>query len=138
MRNQAHLMILSKNKNVRLARLTAAAFASELDFTINEIEEIKVAVSEVVTNCIIHGYPDREDKIDINMVIINNSLEITVTDYGVGIKDIEKVLQPSDTTKIQHMGLASIDSFMDNIEIESDENVGTIVTMDKVPKQIKK
>lgn len=140
MRNQAYLTFLSKSKNVGLARITAATFASELDFTLNEIEEIKVAVSEAVTNCIIHGYPNKEDKIEMKMKIEEDELTIIVTDYGVGIPDIEAVLEPSFSTKDKHMGLglAFIDSFMDDFDLESEENGGTIVTMKKIPERIKK
>ena len=139
MPNQAHLTIDAKSKNVGLARLTVATFASELDFNLNEIEEIKVAVSEAVTNSIIHGYPDREDKVDIDMKVKDDELIIVVTDYGVGIKDIEAVLKPSYTTKDQHMGLglAFIDSFMDDFNLESELNGGTIVTMKKTPERLK-
>ena len=137
--NKAHLSLLSKSKNVGLARLTVATFASELEFTLNEIEEIKVAVSEAVTNSIIHGYPDKEDKIDIKMEIEDKKIKIVVTDYGVGIPDIDAVLQPSYSTKEQHMGLglAFIDSFMDDFNLESEVNGGTVVTMLKVPERYK-
>ena len=140
MPNKAHLTIQAKSKNVGLARLTVATFASELDFNLNEIEEIKVAVSEAVTNSIIHGYPDRDDKIDIKMKIEEDELTVVVTDYGVGISDVEAVLQPSYTTKDQHMGLglAFIDSFMDDFNLESEINGGTIVTMLKTPEKLKK
>ena len=97
--NKAELTILSKSKNIGLARLTVATFASELDFTINELEEIKVAVSEAVTNSIIHGYPAREEKIEIRMKIENGQLILEVEDYGTGIEDIEAVLQPSYSTR---------------------------------------
>ncbi|MFW6270735.1 MAG: anti-sigma F factor [Bacillota bacterium] len=139
MHNRAYLTILSKSKNVGLARLAVATFASELDFSLNEIEEIKVAVSEAVTNCIIHGYPDKEDKIEVKMIIKDNELTIVVTDYGVGIPDIDAVLEPSFSTKDKHMGLglAFIDSFMDDFELESEVNGGTIVTMKKIPERIK-
>ncbi|MDI3546676.1 MAG: hypothetical protein PWR10_328 [Halanaerobiales bacterium] len=138
MNNQAHLTILSKSSNVGLARITAATFASELDFTLSELEEIKVAVSEAVTNCIIHGYPFEEGLIDISLKIDNNKLIIKVTDKGVGIEDVEAVLQPSYSTKDDHMGLglAFIDSFMDEFKLESEVNKGTTVTMVKIPQQL--
>ncbi|ACL69458.1 anti-sigma F factor [Halothermothrix orenii] len=143
MRNQAHLKLLSKSSNVGLARVAVATFASELDFTLNELEEIKVAVSEAVTNCIIHGYPMKEGTIDIEMEITGDKLTVIVTDYGVGIEDVEAVLRPSFTTKDEHMGLglAFIDSFMDDFKLESELNKGTRVIMVKVPeryKQVKK
>ncbi|MFW5985183.1 MAG: anti-sigma F factor [Halanaerobiaceae bacterium] len=135
--NKASLVILSKSENVGLARLTVATFASELDFTLNELEEIKVAVSEAVTNSIIHGYPGpkQESEIEIRLTINNGQLEIEVEDYGVGIADLEAVLQPSFSTKDQHMGLglAFIDSFMDDFRIESELKQGTCVWMKKRP-----
>ena len=139
MQNRAFLKIISKSKNIGLARIAVATFASELDFTLNEIEEIKVAVSEAVTNCIIHGYPENEDRIEILMEIRDETLFVQVTDYGVGIPDIDAVLQPSFTTKDQHMGLglAFIDSFMDDFEIKSTVNQGTTVSMEKQPERIK-
>ncbi len=139
MQNRAFLKIISKSKNIGLARIAVATFASELDFTLNEIEEIKVAVSEAVTNCIIHGYPENEDQIEILMEISDETLFVQVTDYGVGIPDIDAVLQPSFTTKDQHMGLglAFIDSFMDDFEIKSTVKQGTTVSMEKQPERIK-
>ncbi len=140
LRNQAHLTILSHSENVGLTRLTVATFASELNFTLNELEEIKVAVSEAVTNCIIHGYPQEEGKIEIEMSIEDEQLLVIITDYGIGIEDVEAVLKPSYTTKDEHMGLglAFIDSFMDDFKLESDINKGTVVTMNKIPEQSKK
>ncbi len=140
MDNQVQLTVLSKSKNIGLARLTVSTFASELDFTLNELEEIKVAVSEAVTNSVIHGYPHNVGKIDIKMEIEDGKLDVIIVDYGVGIADLEAVLQPSYSTKEEHMGLgfAFIDSFMDNFEVESEENKGTSVLMTKIPERLKK
>ncbi len=140
MDNQVQLILISKSKNIGLARLTVATFASEIDFTLNELEEIKVAVSEAVTNSIIHGYPKKTGKIEINMKIDNKSLEVRVIDYGVGIADLETVLQPSYSTKKEHMGLgfAFIEAFMDNFEVESEQGKGTSVIMQKTPERYKK
>ncbi|MFW6035571.1 MAG: anti-sigma F factor [Halanaerobiales bacterium] len=139
MQNKAHLTILGKSGNVGLARLTVATFASELDFNLNELEEIKVAVSEAVTNCIIHAYPIEEGIIDIELKIIDNKLFIKITDSGIGIDDIEAVLEPSYSTKEDHMGLglAFIDSFMDKFELLSNLDEGTTVKMMKIPEQHK-
>ncbi|MEJ6951006.1 anti-sigma F factor [Natronospora cellulosivora (SeqCode)] len=140
MDNNAHLTILGKSSNVGLARLSVATFASELDFTLNELEEIKVAISEAVTNCIIHAYPLEEGTIDIDLEINDNKLIIEITDQGVGIEDIEAVRQPSYSTKEEHMGLglAFIDSFMDEFEIKSSPDKGTRLKMLKIPEQVKK
>ncbi len=139
MRNKAYLTVLSNSSNVGLARITVATFASELDFTLSELEEIKVAVSEAVTNSIIHGYPLEEGKIEIEMEIKNEQLNISIIDHGVGIEDVEAVLQPTYSTKEDHMGLglAFIDSFMDEFELQSDVNKGTFLTMTKVPERYK-
>ncbi len=139
MDNHAHITILSKNNNVGLARLSVATFASELDFTLNEIEEIKVAISEAVTNCIIHAYPFEEGLISIGLKIVENKLIIVIEDNGVGIEDIDAVLQPAYSTKDDHMGLglAFIDSFMDEFTIDSNRDSGTVLTMAKVPEKHK-
>lgn len=139
MSNQAHLSILGKSSNVGLARIAAATFASELDFTLSELEEIKVAVSEAVTNCIIHAYPLTEGMIEIDFKIVDERLMIAIADRGVGINDVDAVLQPSYSTKEGHMGLglAFIDSFMDEFVLESEINKGTVVNMIKVPEKLK-
>ena len=139
MGNQAHLTIAGKSNNVGLARITAATFASELDFTLSELEEIKVAVSEAVTNCIIHAYPLEDGIIKIELEIAENQLIMIITDQGIGIENIDEVLQPSYTTKEDHMGLglAFIDSFMDSFTLESNPDQGTTVKMIKIPEQVK-
>lgn len=139
MTNRAHLTLISRSKNIGLARLTVATFASELDFTLNELEEIKVAISEAVTNCVIHAYPGKTGTIDIDMLIDNDQLSVNVTDQGIGIADIEMVLQPSYSSKEEHMGLgfAFIESFMDSFELESEVDRGTKVKMVKTPERIK-
>lgn len=140
MHNKAHLTIQGKSCNVGLARLTVSIFASELEFTLNELEEIKVAVSEAVTNCIIHAYPLEEGIIDIDLEIEQDKLIIVISDTGVGIKDVNAVLQPSYTTKEDHMGLglAFIDSFMDDFNLESKVNEGTTIRMVKSPEKERK
>lgn len=140
MENEAELKFISKSENVGLARIAAATFASELEFTLSELEEIKVAVSEAVSNSMIHGYPDKAGKIEIKLKINENQLEIIVTDYGVGISNVDAVLQPSYTTKDEHMGLglAFIDSFMDTFELDSNLEEGTVLTMIKSPEKTRK
>src|SRR6056297_2877684 len=114
MDNQAQLTILSKSKNIGLARIAVSTFASEIDFTLNELEEIKVAVSEAVTNSVIHGYAHSKGNIIMKMEIEDKKLQVVVIDHGIGIADLEAVLQPSYSTKEEHMGLgfAFIESFM--------------------------
>ena len=139
LKNKAHLSILSNSSNIGLSRIAVATFASELDFTLSELEEIKVAISEAVTNSIIHGYPDKFGDIDIDMKINENVLEVSVADYGVGIKDVDEVLKPSYSTLDGHMGLglAFIDSFMDDFELDSELEKGTVIIMRKSPEQLK-
>ncbi|QTL98482.1 anti-sigma F factor [Iocasia frigidifontis] len=139
MHNKAHLTLLGKSSNVGLARITTATFASELDFTLSELEEIKVAVSEAVTNCIIHAYPMDEGIIELDLEIEDCKLIIIIKDQGIGIKDIEAVLQPSYSTKEEHMGLglAFIDSFMDEFKLISEIDEGTTLRMIKIPEQLK-
>lgn len=138
MSNQAFLSIASKSENVGLARIAVATFASNLDFTLSEIEEIKVAVSEAVTNSIIHGYAGNDGNVEIYMEIGDNSLVVKIIDYGIGISDIDSVLQPSYSTKENHMGLglAFIDSFMDDFEIDSNVDNGTKIIMRKSPESV--
>ncbi len=139
LRNKAFLSILSKSENVGLARIAVATFSSNLDFTLSEIEEIKVAISEAVTNCIIHGYPENDGKIDISMQIDEeDTLIVEIIDYGIGISDVDAVLQPSYSTKENHMGLglAFIDSFMDDFKLDSSIDQGTIIIMKKRPEAI--
>ena len=138
LRNKSFLSILSKSENVGLARIAVATFSSNLDFTLSEIEEIKVAISEAVTNCIIHGYPENEGKIDISMQIDEDILIVEIVDYGIGISDVNAVLQPSYSTKENHMGLglAFIDSFMDDFKLDSSIDQGTIIIMKKRPEAI--
>ena len=138
MRNKAFLSIISKSENVGLARIAVATFSSNLDFTLSEIEEIKVAVSEAVTNSIIHGYPEEDGKVDISMEIENETLILEIVDYGIGISDVDSVLQPSYSTKENHMGLglAFIDSFMDDFDLDSSIDDGTIIVMKKSPESV--
>ena len=140
MTNKAFLTLLSKSENIGLARIAVATFSSNLDFTLSEIEEIKVAVSEAVTNCIIHAYEENKGEIEIIMELNEDELSIEISDYGKGIADIEAVLQPSFSTKEEHMGLglAFIDSFMDDFEINSKVNKGKTIIMKKCHKDLKK
>lgn len=133
-RNQISLEVRSLPENVGLARLTVAAFASQLDFTISEIEEIKVAVSEAVSNAVIHGYEGKEDQtVRIVAAIEGDTLEITVEDRGRGIEDVALARQPSYSTDPERMGLGFVfmESFMDTLDVQSEVNEGTRVRMTK-------
>ena len=131
--NSATLKFLSKSANEGFARASAAAFAAQLDPTLDELGDIKTAVSEAVTNCIVHAYPDSIGTITMKMRIFDdNSLEITIKDGGIGIPDIEKALTPLFTTggdDRSGMGFTIMDSFMDKLKVKSAPNRGTTVTM---------
>ena len=136
--NEMTLELMSKSNNEAFARIAVAAFASSLDPTIEEIADIKTAVSEAVTNCIIHGYEDFTGIIKIHSVIQDNSIIIEISDRGKGIEDIETAKEPLYTSKPNlersGMGFTIMQSFMDELEVESVLNLGTKVTMKKVIK----
>ena len=123
----------SRSANEGFARASAAAFAAQLDPTLDELGDIKTAVSEAVTNCIVHAYPDSIGTITMKMRIFeDNSLEITIKDAGIGIPDIEKALTPLFTTggdDRSGMGFTIMGSFMDKLKVKSVPNRGTTVTM---------
>ena len=136
--NEMTLELMSKSNNEAFARIAVAAFASSLDPTIEEIADIKTAVSEAVTNCIIHGYEDSTGIIKIHSVIQGNSIIIEISDRGKGIEDIETAKEPLYTSKPNlersGMGFTIMQSFMDELEVESVLSLGTKVTMKKVIK----
>lgn len=134
--NKMELKILSKSSNESFARVAVAAFASQLDLNIEDIADIKTAVSEAVTNCIIHAYDTSEGIITIEAKLTNNSLEIEVSDRGKGIENIELAREPLYTTKPDlersGMGFTIMDSFMDELKVESIVGLGTKVSMKKI------
>ena len=133
--NEMKLEFLSKSSNEAFARITVAAFAAQLDPTIEELADIKTAVSEAVTNAIIHGYEKRKGTVKIRCQIINEELIIEISDNGQGIENVELAKQPLYTTKPNlersGMGFTIMESFMDEVEIESIVGMGTKVTMKK-------
>ncbi len=133
--NEMKLEFLSKSSNEAFARITVAAFAAQLDPTIEELADIKTAVSEAVTNAIIHGYEEKKGLVKIRCQIINEELIIEIADNGQGIENIELAKQPLYTTKPNlersGMGFTIMESFMDEVEIESIVGMGTKVTMKK-------
>ena len=134
--NKMELKILSKSSNESFARVAVAAFASQLDLNIEDIADIKTAVSEAVTNCIIHAYDTSEGIITIEAKLTNNSLEIEVSDRGKGIENIELAREPLYTTKPDlersGMGFTIMESFMDELKVESIVGLGTKVSMKKI------
>lgn len=137
--NEMKLEFVSKSNNEAFARITVAAFASQLDPTIEEIADIKTAVSEAVTNAIIHAYEDTEGIVKVEAKLLDNTIEIEVSDAGKGIEDIEMAKQPLFTSKPDlersGMGFTIMDSFMDDMKIESVVGLGTKVTMKKIIKK---
>ncbi len=136
--NEMKLEFSSKSNNESFARITVAAFATQLDPTVEELADIKTAVSEAVTNCIIHGYEDKEGIIKIECRLFANSIEIEISDNGKGIEDIEKARQALYTSKSDlersGMGFTIMESFMDEVKVESVVGIGTKVTMKKMIK----
>ncbi len=133
--NEMRLEFLSKSNNEAFARITVAAFAAQLDPTIEELADIKTAVSEAVTNSIIHGYENVEGKIKIIAKIFANTIEIEISDSGKGIENVEMARKPLYTSKPNlersGMGFTIMESFMDEVHIESVLGLGTKVTMKK-------
>ena len=133
--NEAAVSFLSRSSNEGFARTAAACFAAQLDPTLEEINDIKTAVSEAVTNCIVHAYPDRLGRVSLRLRLFeDNSLEIQVKDWGVGIEDVEKARQPLYTTGSEErsgMGFTIMESFMDSVKVRSAPEKGTTVTMRK-------
>ncbi len=123
MDNEMKLEIKSKSCNEAFARITVAAFVSQLDPTIEELADIKTAVSEAVTNAIIHGYSDKEGIIHIRCKLEGKIVEIEVIDYGKGIENIEMAKQPLYTTHPDldrsGMGFTIMENFMDEMKVES-------------------
>ncbi|NMB32777.1 MAG: anti-sigma F factor [Clostridium sp.] len=138
--NEVELKFMSKSRNEAFARVTAAAFISQIDPNIEELADVKTAVSEAVTNSIIHGYENREGFIKMNCLLYENAVEIIIKDGGKGIEDIEKARQPMYTSKPEMersgMGFTIMESFMDQLEIVSEVGKGTTIKMHKVFKSV--
>lgn len=136
--NRMKMTIAGYSKNESLARMCVAAFAAQLDPTVEEMSDIKAAVSEAVTNCIVHAYPDRIGDIDITLRIINDrTLYIRISDKGKGIDDVARAMQPMFTTSPEGeragLGFAVMESFTDSLKVRSKPDKGTTVTMIKTP-----
>lgn len=132
-RNYIKLEFPSRSSNEAFARTAAMAFAAQLDPTMEELEDIKTAVSEAVTNCIVHAYPEALGRISLRMrVLPENVLEITVRDWGQGIENVQQAMTPLFTTGGEErsgMGFTIMDSFMDKLRVRSVPGKGTSVTM---------
>jgi len=133
--NEMRLEFASKSNNESFARVVAAAFVSQLDPTMEELADVKTAVSEAVTNAIIHGYENTEGFVRMNCKLYKDAVEITVEDDGKGIEDVELARQPLYTSKPEMersgMGFTVMETFMDTVEVRSKPGVGTTVRMYK-------
>lgn len=131
--NEATVKFPSRSKNEAFARSVTAAFAAQLDPTLDELQDIRTAVSEAVTNCIVHAYPDRLGEITLRLRLLPGGvLEIVVKDAGVGIADVEQARQPMFTTggaDRSGMGITIMESFMHEVRIRSAPGKGTTVRM---------
>ena len=133
--NEMKIEFLSKSNNEAFARIAVAAFVAQLDPTIEEIADIKTAVSEAVTNSIIHGYEERQGIVKLICKIRDREVFIEISDSGKGIENVEMAKQPLYTTKSNlersGMGFTIMESFMDDVQVESVLGLGTKVTMTK-------
>lgn len=133
--NEMRLEVKSKSANEAFVRVAIAAFASQLDPTIEQIADIKTAVSEAITNCIIHAYDNSDGIIRINAFLTKDSIEIEIIDYGKGIENVAMARQTLYTSKPDSdrsgMGFTIMESFMDELSVESILNMGTKIHMKK-------
>ena len=134
--NQMTLVVDAKTKNESFVRSTVAAFCVEVNPTLSELNDVKTAVSEAVTNSIVHGYEGKEDgKVTVVAAIVGKELYVTVLDSGKGISDIEKAKKPFFTTKPEQersgMGFTVMESFMDTLVVKPNEGGGLVVHMKK-------
>lgn len=134
--NEMEIIFESRSENEGFARVAVAAFMTQLNPTIEEVADVKTAVSEAVTNAIIHGYHQEIHRIFICCRISGHTLEIEIRDEGQGIENIEKAMQPMFTTRPDldrsGMGFAFMEAFMDDLAVESQPGHGTTVRMKKI------
>lgn len=133
--NEMEVEFLSKSNNEAFARITVAAFAAQLDPSIEELADIKTAVSEAVTNSVIHAYPNKDGIIKLKALLFDDEIEIEISDTGTGIENIEEAREPLYTTKSNlersGMGFTIMENFMDELKVESILGLGTKITMNK-------
>ena len=134
-----HFEMESQSSNEQFARVVVAVFLARLDPTVEELDDVKTAVSEAVTNCIIHGYEGGPGTIRVEVALEDRMAIIRVVDSGIGIHDVKKAMEPLYTTKPTEercgMGFAFMEAFMDEVTVQSVVGEGTIVTMKKQFKQ---
>ena len=133
--NAMEVIFDAKSENESFARVTAAAFCTRLDPTVEEIADIKTAVSEAVTNSIVHGYEGIEGKITLKVSLVGQEVRIEVHDDGIGIENVEQAMEPLYTTVTDGsrsgMGFSFMEAFMDELAVESEPGKGTTVKMKK-------
>lgn len=138
--NEVKVEFISKSSNESFARIVAAAFVSQLDPTVEELTDVKTAVSEAVTNAIIHGYENSSGYVRMQCKLYTDSVEIEIEDDGKGIEDIELARQPLYTSKPElersGMGFTVMESFMDKVDVYSEPGKGTKVVMFKTFKSL--
>ncbi len=133
--NFMEVAFAAKSINEGFARVCVASFCLALNPSVDELTDIKTAVSEAVTNCVVHAYPKHEGTIKLRCELVGDQVKIEVSDEGIGIRDIEKAREPFFTTKPSEersgMGFAVMESFMDSVKVEKNEGRGLKVTMVK-------
>ena len=133
--NKARCEFISKSINEGFARNVAAAFLLQFDPTVDFMADVKTAVSEAVTNAIVHGYKEKQGDVILELSETDGIFTVAVEDYGCGIEDVEKAMQPLYTTNADEersgMGFTVMESFMDKIEVRSEPGNGTEVTLIK-------
>ena len=135
MENYIEIKLPAISKNESLARNAIALFCVELNPTVDELDDVKTAVSEAVTNCIVHAYGQEQGEIILRANVCEQTLHIEIEDFGVGIEDVESAMKPFFTTKPEDersgMGFTIMGAFMDNLLVKRNERGGTVVIMDK-------
>ena len=133
--NKMEIKFLAKSENEGFARTVIAAFIASLDPTLEEMADVKTAISEAVTNSIVHGYSSASGYVFMDCSIEDSTLTVVVKDNGKGIEDVKKAMEPLFTTNTDAersgMGFTVMETFMDKVEVESITSVGTKVTMTK-------
>lgn len=133
--NEMTIVFDSRPVNEGMARIAAASFYTQLNPTLEEVADLKTAVSEAVTNCIIHGYEGEIHKIRMDLKLKGREIFVDITDQGVGISDVKKAMEPLYTTKPEKersgMGFTFMEAFMDEVTVDSEVGVGTSVHMKK-------
>lgn len=133
--NEMTIVFDSRPVNEGMARIAAASFCTQLNPTLEEVADLKTAVSEAVTNCIIHGYEGEIHEIRMDLKLKGREIFVDITDQGVGISDVKKAMEPLYTTKPEKersgMGFTFMEAFMDEVTVDSEVGVGTSVHMKK-------